>query len=129
MACRGTSVTFRLRTKVSNNIMSALRLPGTVVAVLVVLICCCAAYGQQQPLMVGVLADTPGVYAGEPNYSSARVVFYKDGAGWKAFPKNCPDESSFQAYSRAQSCAPCNVKQGTERLNNIRWQFLPIRLR
>jgi len=41
---------------------------------------------------LGVLEDTPGHYSGDPNYRSVRVVFFKDGDNWKAFPNDCGDQ-------------------------------------
>ena len=61
---------------------------------------------QQQRLMLGVLEDAPGL-VGEPNYLSVRVLFFKDGPEWKAFPNHCPDvkclKSSVSNYPRQVS--------------------------
>jgi hypothetical protein len=45
-----------------------------------------------QDVVLGVLEDSHGWYAGEPNFRSVRVVFRKVGRDWKPFPSNCPDE-------------------------------------
>ncbi|HET9410133.1 MAG TPA: hypothetical protein VFO39_23050 [Candidatus Sulfotelmatobacter sp.] len=47
------------------------------------------AHAQKETLILGVLEDTPGHYAGEPHYRSVRVVFSKFGTDWKAFPTGC----------------------------------------
>jgi len=52
-----------------------------------------AARGSAQSLVLGVLEDVPGVYTGEHNSRSVRVVFQKSGSDWEAFPSNCHDES------------------------------------
>lgn len=46
-----------------------------------------------QGVILGILEDVPGVYAGEPNSRQVRVVFRKVGKEWEAFPSNCPDQS------------------------------------
>jgi hypothetical protein len=47
------------------------------------------AWAQEQPIILGVLEDTPGLYYGDPHYRSVRVVFRKEGPDWKAFPSDC----------------------------------------
>ena len=49
--------------------------------------------------MLGVLEETPGGYAGAPYHSNVRVVFYKDGADWKAFPSDCSDEECLHSLA------------------------------
>jgi hypothetical protein len=51
-----------------------------------------AATATGQAVVLGVLEDVPGVYAGEPDSRQVRVVFRKVGKEWKAFPSNCPDQ-------------------------------------
>jgi len=45
-----------------------------------------------QRIVLGVLEDVPGNYQGESNSRRVRVVFEKDGDGWKAFPSICPTQ-------------------------------------
>jgi len=68
------------------------------VLILLVLICG-PAPGSAQNLALGVLEDVPGVYAGEPNSRSVRVLFQKNGSDWEAFPSNCPDESCLKTIA------------------------------
>lgn len=43
------------------------------------------AHAQQSAqILIGVLEDNPGQFAGEPYYRDVRVVFYRDGEQWKA---------------------------------------------
>ena len=42
-------------------------------------------------VILGVLEDHPGVYAGAPNYWRVRAVFEKAGDQWQAFPNPCHD--------------------------------------
>jgi hypothetical protein len=58
---------------------------------------CVQAAGQG--VILGVLEDVPGVYAGEPNSPQVRVVFRKVGKEWEAFPSNCPDQSCLKTIS------------------------------
>jgi penicillin amidase len=52
-----------------------------------------------QHIVLGVLEDVPGSYAGEPNSRMVRVVFEKNGTEWKAFPSQCPDEACLKTAS------------------------------
>lgn len=52
-----------------------------------------------QGVVLGVLEDVPGVYAGEPDSRQVRVVFQKIGKDWKAFPSRCPDQSCLKTIS------------------------------
>jgi len=45
-----------------------------------------------QTIVIGVLEDNHGWYAGEPNFRAVRVVFRKAGMDWKSFPNDCPDQ-------------------------------------
>lgn len=47
----------------------------------------------QKQIILGVLEDLPGGYADQPDYRAVRVVFHKDGAEWKPFPSDCPDQA------------------------------------
>jgi hypothetical protein len=50
-----------------------------------------------QGTLLGILEDVPGVYAGEPNSHAVRVVFERNGKGWRALPSVCPDEACLKA--------------------------------
>jgi hypothetical protein len=52
-----------------------------------------------QGVILGILEDVPGVYAGEPSSRQVRVVFRKVGKEWEAFPSNCPDQSCLKTIS------------------------------
>jgi hypothetical protein len=52
-----------------------------------------------QAVVLGVLEDVPGAYAGEPNSRQVRVVFRKVGKEWEAFPSSCPDQSCLKTIS------------------------------
>jgi hypothetical protein len=52
-----------------------------------------------QNLILGVLEDVPGVYAGEPNVRRVRTVFQKNGQNWTAFPSECPDQDCLKTIS------------------------------
>jgi hypothetical protein len=54
---------------------------------------------QPQRVVLGVLEDVPGSYAGEPNSRRVRVLFQKDGDRWEAFPSECPDEACLKSVS------------------------------
>ena len=51
------------------------------------------ASAQQGNLLLGVLEDVPGVYAGESNSFHVRVTFKKVGNVWQAFPSHCPEQA------------------------------------
>lgn len=52
-----------------------------------------------QNLVLGVLEDVPGVYAGEPNSRHVRVLFQKAEKGWHAFPSKCHDQACLRTLS------------------------------
>jgi hypothetical protein len=54
--------------------------------------CSSAAWAQEQPVILGILEDTPGHYSGDPHYRSVRVVFRKESGEWRAFPHDCSDQ-------------------------------------
>ena len=62
-------------------------------ALLSLIVATTIALGQTQPLMIGVLEDTAGLSPSDPHYRDVRVLFYRDGQAWKAFPGDCPDET------------------------------------
>lgn len=45
-----------------------------------------------QDVVLGVLEDNEGHYAGEPNFRTVRTVFRKEGRRWQPFRSNCPDQ-------------------------------------
>jgi hypothetical protein len=53
--------------------------------------------GLGQNVLLGVLEDNPGRYAGEPNFRAVRVVFSKNGSNWETFPSDCPDPACLKA--------------------------------
>ena len=58
-----------------------------------------AARGSPQNLVLGVLEDVPGAYAGEPSSHGVRVLFQKNATDWEAFPNNCPDQGCLKTIS------------------------------
>jgi hypothetical protein len=52
-----------------------------------------------QQIVIGVVEEVPGVYAGESNSYGVRVVFQKSAIGWKPFPSNCPDQQCLKTIS------------------------------
>lgn len=44
---------------------------------------------QSNPIILGVLEDLPGRYAGDPNFRAVRVLFRKNGTDWRALPSDC----------------------------------------
>ncbi len=52
-----------------------------------------------QTIVLGVLEDVPGVYAGEPNSPAVRVVFQKNGPGWQPFPSDCRNQDCLKTIS------------------------------
>jgi hypothetical protein len=63
----------------------------------------CTAWAQEQPVILGVLEDTPGRYYGDPNYRSVRIVFRKEGPDWKAFPSDCLGQACAVQYPPAMT--------------------------
>lgn len=57
------------------------------------------AQAAEQNVILGVLEDVPGVYAGEPNSYRVRVLFQKNGENWQAFPSKCSDQSCLKIVS------------------------------
>ncbi len=57
-----------------------------------VLFAALSAYAADPTVILGVLEEVPGHYAGEPLSRVVRVAFQKDGREWKAFPASCPDQ-------------------------------------
>jgi len=61
--------------------------------------CFRSARAQEQPVVLGVLEDTPGHYYGEPHYRSVRVVFRKEDGDWRAFPHDCHDQKCLSSVT------------------------------
>jgi hypothetical protein len=68
-----------------------------VILALLVSVLTAAALGQEAVL--GVLEDSHGWYAGEPNFRTVRVVFRKVGLDWKPFPSDCPDQQCLKTVA------------------------------
>lgn len=50
--------------------------------------------GASEPkIILGILEEIPGHYAGQPASRGVRVVFQKNGRDWQPFPSACPDEA------------------------------------
>ena len=47
------------------------------------------ANSSAQDIVLGILEDNSGHYAGEPNFRAVRAVFEKIGSDWKPFPSDC----------------------------------------
>jgi hypothetical protein len=60
-----------------------------------------ASNEQPSSVMLGVLEDHPGVYAGQPNFWMVRAVFEKKGREWKAFPNPCTDVPCLRALTKS----------------------------
>jgi hypothetical protein len=45
-----------------------------------------------QNLVLGILEDVPGHYAGQSDTRAVRLVFQKQGANWQAFPSECSNQ-------------------------------------
>ena len=60
---------------------------------------CSLACGQTQPVLIGVLEDNPGHFAGEPHYPAVRAAFYQEGERWKAFPSDCSDQDCLKTIA------------------------------
>lgn len=55
-------------------------------------------YGQKAVLL-GVLEDVPGHYAGQSDTRAVRLAFKRVGEEWQAFPGECPDEKCLKTIS------------------------------
>ena len=55
------------------------------------------AFGQG--IVLGVLEDNRGHYAGDPNFRSVRVVFEKTGTDWHSFHSNCEDQTCLKTVT------------------------------
>ena len=64
-----------------------------------VLVATLSAYAAEPDVILGVLEEIPGHYAGEPLSRVVRVAFQKDGREWKAFPASCPDQECLRTIA------------------------------
>ena len=56
-----------------------------------------SSYATPQDIVLGVLEDVPGTYAGDSNSWHVRATFYKTQNGWQAFPSRCQDQSCLKS--------------------------------
>lgn len=64
----------------------------SVTVIMLIALCKCAsAYAEE--VMLGVLEEVPGVYAGESNRIEVRALFRHDKNGWKAFKSECANQA------------------------------------
>jgi hypothetical protein len=54
---------------------------------------------QSKQILLGVLEDLPGHYAGDPNFRAVRVIFQKRGGVWEALPTHCSGQSCLKTLS------------------------------
>ncbi|HUA14912.1 MAG TPA: hypothetical protein VMG31_06420 [Verrucomicrobiae bacterium] len=52
-----------------------------------------------QNVILGVLEESKGHYAGEPNYRDVRVIFQKTGDVWQPFPSNCDNQACLKSLT------------------------------
>jgi hypothetical protein len=52
-----------------------------------------------QNIILGVLEESKGHYAGEPNYRDIRVIFQKSGGVWQPFQSDCQDQACLKVVS------------------------------
>jgi hypothetical protein len=57
------------------------------------------ARAQSTPVLVGILEDNPGVFAGDPHYRDVRIVFRRDRSGWTALPHTCRNPECLKSLS------------------------------
>jgi hypothetical protein len=76
------------------------------VALCLVLIACAAAWTTfaqvskpSQKIILGILEDVPGNYAGQADVRAVRVAFQRQGEDWQAFPSNCRNPQCLQTIS------------------------------
>jgi len=68
-------------------------------AILALLVSAPTAATFAQEVVLGVLEDNHGWYAGEPNFRAVRVVFRKVGFDWKPFPSECGDQQCLKTIA------------------------------
>jgi len=67
--------------------------------IILLIIGAAVANAEAQTSTLGVLEDVPGVYFGEPNFRSVRIVFQTDGNSWRAFRSDCPDQNCLKTIT------------------------------
>jgi hypothetical protein len=72
-------------------------LGGYLIPALVLSVLSATALGQV--VVLGILEDNHGWYAGEPNFRAVRVVFQRVGLEWKPFPSDCPDQQCLNSVA------------------------------
>jgi len=56
---------------------------------------------QQPKVILGVLEDLPGEYAGDSDFRAVRAVFEKNSDGWSAFPTSAKSELDLQSLAKS----------------------------
>ena len=79
--------------------MKATLIPICIVIFVRIVTVCSLACGQTQPVLIGVLEDHPGHFAGEPDYRAVRMAFYQVGERWEAFPGDCSDQDCLKTIA------------------------------
>lgn len=77
------------------------------IVLILVTICVGFSNASAQGVILGILEDNQGHYAGDPNYRSVRVVFEKVGDEWRPFQDNCGDQKCLKT---ATSSYPREVR-------------------
>ncbi len=65
------------------------------------------ARASDRPIIIGVLEDNSGHYAGDSSYRSVRAVIEKKGDVWQAFPNDCRDQDCLRKITKVY---PAEVK-------------------
>jgi hypothetical protein len=60
--------------------------------ILLAFTCFAFANASRQSILLGVLEDNRGHYAGDPNFRTVRAVFKKNGADWQPLRSDCADQ-------------------------------------
>jgi hypothetical protein len=63
--------------------------------------CSTSAGEPEKDIMVGVLEDVPGYYAGQSDFRAVRAVFKKAGNDWQAFPTDCRNVACLNTVAEA----------------------------
>jgi hypothetical protein len=73
----------------------------SIVSIVLATVLATAGHGRAQQLgvMLGVLEDLPGHYAGKANLRAVRAVFRNSGGDWLPFPSNCPDANCLKTIT------------------------------
>ena len=73
--------------------------------IVVAFACCTPAISSAQNVVLGVLEDQSGWYAGDPNFRTVRVIFKKIGQDWLPFPSDCPDQDCLKRIASSYPSA------------------------